>query len=664
MTQSTAHAIPPIALEAGSNFFQQKLGGVKLIACLIELIKNCFDWKTSNIWILIHDDYIQIIDNGTGMVAANRNAFCSMAKTTGGQNKQTSKFGTGSKDMLYISNGVTVTTRTNEGPEVIQFSLSTANYQDQLFAHENIIPRILKEKDWAVGFPTGTILHYDFKGLASIMRKLKKPSAIAAELSQKLPKFAMDAILLNGAPLPKKEIEANEVVQTFFHEQLGEVSIELYTLKGGTRSNDGVFLSSTGFSEVSMVSFRNLIPEHLRPHIPEVFLNTNKITGAITCSKLFGKYIQDGRTAFNAEIADSELLPAFIKMLNDKEHEINTYLELNQTTELGNVEDLMDQVLNLSEEIHGEEFDTPIPPREQGDKVETEPQALRILGTARDYQVGDKVELTALINPELCNAAYSDITWLTTNSGLKNIKTSRDNKMLTGIAEKLGYNTISIKAGMQHTQTSYRIVSEKVMYLSAQEIYKKPLFVGESYELTVYNVGLADGPLQWSIAKGKDKAKLAPFGETKMMGKAKIICTEAGELVIAVKGRYKDGRNFEDYCTIRVIRPETRLLKILDHKFQVFCQQNPNEKAIRMQRGAEDAKNTVHQLYANVRAKIWQHKDAKKSLLPTLMLIAQEYARFFYEDIQEQQLAGGQLTAHKLEQLSDEVIEGFSKRSK
>lgn len=650
--------VPPIHLEAGDGFLLQKFGGKKLIECLIELFKNCFDWKGSQVWINITPDYVQVIDNGIGMVEANRSSFCCLAKTSGDSKIQSSKFGTGSKKMLYICKGVTVTTKTIEGPEVIQFEVPTADYQRKVFSHAAIQPQVLPNSDWPANLETGTILHYDFTGVPSA-KQLRKLNNLATQLAQHIPYVFMDAIVLNGEALPRKEIKGSPFLQSHIVDSLGQVDFEIYTLKGGSTANDGIYLSSTGWREVRMKDFVNLLPEHIRALVPEIYLNITELTGIITCREFFGQFItNDNRDQFTTEIGNSEKVKPFIELLLKMENEIKTMLGVETKSESVSLQDMMAKVIRLSAKAYGKEFGenecrfipTPEPDPETS-------QALTIKGTRREYQTGDQVTLTLEINPEWTDATYKDVAWFTVNSGLENIIISKDKKTLKGIASaKLGWKTVSVRAKSHSTQTNFEIVAEKRMYLSAQRGPTR--FVGQEYRLTCYNVELAKDPLKWKVAKGQ--GVIEPAGTGGKHGNATAVGTSPGELFVTVEGTYLDGRRFHDACVIPIIDPNTLLLNIMGYKFKVDLQRYPDKKAVTMAHGLGlDSEQIVHQLFLNERAKIWKQKDTHQSLLIPVWLIAEEFARFFYQEVEDEGPVVSPDTMVKYEHLAEEVMEKF-----
>ncbi|QQS23278.1 ATP-binding protein [bacterium] len=653
----TLHAmkpsVPPIFMEAGDGLFLQKFGNKQLIECLIELIKNCFDWRSNQVWIRITPEFVQVIDNGMGMVEANRNAFCSLAKTSGDSKVQSSKFGTGSKGMLYLCKGVTVTTKTIEGRDVIQFNIPTAEYQRQVFSHGTIQPVIITDNSWPEVLETGTILHYDFSGTPSA-KQLKKTDNLAKRLAQKVPLLFMDAIQLNDQPLPPKEIKGKPFLQSPIKEKLGQVDFEIYTLKGGSTANNGVYLSSTGWEEVRMIDFVNMLPDHIRGLVPEIYLNTTELSGVITCRQFFGQFINDDRHTFSPEITNSEMVNPFVELLIQLEQEVKDRLNLEVKKESVSLKDMMSRVINLSATAYGEEFGG----SEYRPVLDPDPepeQALIIHGTQREYQSGDRVELSLDIDSSLTDAKYSDVDWLTVNSGLEKIVISKDKKTLTGIAtNKTGWKTVTVRAKSHGTQTSYEIVAEKRMYLSAQR--GPNVFVGQPYKLTCYNVGLAKGPLRWKIVKGEGVVE--PVGSGGKQGVATAVGTSPGELYVSIEGAYEDGRPFRDACVIPIVDPETQLLNIMGYKFKVFHQLYPDKKAITMVHSlGTDSEKTVHQMFVNEKAKIWKQKDAQTSLLIPVWLIAEEFARFFYQDVEDEGKEVTTETMVKYEHLAEEVME-------
>lgn len=621
---------PLIEMRAGKLLFKQKFGGKKLITGLVELIKNCRDWSGRRIWITVGNGFIEVMDDGVGMTAKNRSAFCSAAISSSNSEKQSGKFGTGTKIMLYLSKGVTVTTKTKEGPEVIQFELNTENYQTQIFQEANLQPTVLPASAWPKDIETGTKLRYDFSGQAAA--HIKNHADIAKELAQELPYIVQNAILFNNEKLPAKEIKGKILRQELYDDVLGSVVFELYSLKGGSKNNSGILLSSTGMGEVRFAEFRGLLPVAVRATIPDVYSNLAELSGTITCRNFFGPYINDDRQSFQQTISDSDLLKAFIMLLRKKEIEVKSMLGLQDKTNDRGIKTLVGDLMSLSAKAYGAEFSTG---EEIPVSVEPEPEqpkALRILGTRMEYEPGGIVKLTADINSDVSNAKPDELEWLYVNSGLRDVTISADKTQLTGVAsDDFGHKTIGLVAGMHQTQTSYAIVPKLRLYLSANKDIE--LTVGQDYKLVIYNSELINGAAKWRVI---GPGKIEVLGAGRKQGAAIFFATTAGEATILVEAIDVNGNRFEDTCVIKVKEPSVQLLKIKDYKFQIFQAELPGNAPVSIIKTGGDPLVVEHQLQINEDSQVWKQKDSKNSLALLVWIIGHEFARFLSQDIHEE----------------------------
>ena len=646
---STTQALPAIKFQAGKDLFRKKFGGKRLSTALRELIKNCRDYDGRNIQINIGADYLEVIDDGIGMDESRRNAFCSAAISTSDQDKQSGKFGTGSKMMLYLANGVEVMTKTHSDSGVIYFKLDTEKYQSQVLGGAEITPTVLPANQWAEEHSTGTKLRYDFSGKAS--SHLKKLDRIAEELSQELPMVVLDAISFNGKSLPAKQLKGKPIREEFHDDKLGWISLEVYTLKGGTKANNGIFLSSTGMPEVSFARFYNLLPVQLRLVIPDLYLNMADMSGVITCRNLFGPFINEDRESFQENIADADLTKYFIHLLHKKEEEIRTMLGLQKHQGDKNIEQVIQDLFERSEKAYGKVLGSGEDhEKSPTDSFETKP--MRIHGAKLQYEPGQKVELSVVIDYDKCDVNPKDLQWLTASSGLKEIKISSDNLRLTGIAEKtFGWRSLSVTAGPLSAQTHYEIVVGLRPYLSANTM---SITVGREYKLTVHNTDLIESKISWRMT---GNGKVQVLGRDRKQGQAVFFATEAGQAMVYAEGYKIDGKIFQDTCEFQIREPLVELLRIKDFKFRVKPTDRPGNPPVTMIKTmCSDYYETEHELVINTASKIWHQKDAKNSAALIMWIIGQEFSRFFYQDIHQEQPTNNVDTQRKYSLLTEEVM--------
>lgn len=632
MRAKSREAVPPIKLQVGAELFIRNFGGKKFVPSLLELIKNCRDWDGQEILINIGADFLEVIDGGNGLNRKNREAFCSTAISTGDQKIQSSKFGTGTKHMLYLCNGVRVITKTAEEDEVISFELRTSDYQHMVLSQSEINVKVLPNSAWSYGFETGTALRYDFSGKSAF--HIKDVGRIAEELAQEVPLVVIDAILFNGKPLPRKETKNDKYVRDqFAHDTLGWINFELYSLKGA-RANKGVYLSSTGMPEVRFIDFLSLLPQKLRTFIPDIYLNTADITGTIHCRDLFRPYINEDRHSFDGTIANSELMMAFIMLLKKKETEIKSMLGLNQKEEDQSLEKMVSDLIQRSAKVYGPATKDDII-GDEFDVVIDDPQTIKPLqidGARREYEPGQTIELTAKINSDLIDIRPKDLKWLYMNGGLKNVRISKDNLHLSGtITKEFGWRSISIEGGDATGQTQYSIVPRRQPYLSANRV---GLNKGDEYKLTCYNIDLVDKKVNWRMTGG---GKLEPLGKERQQGSAIFFATKPGEAKIFAEGQLVTGAPFQITCEIVINENKGQpLLQIEGYKFSISAVAAPGNPPIVMKAGnGVDPLTTEHLLFINTTSKIFRNKT-KNSKELIFWLVSQEFSRFYYQDINEE----------------------------
>jgi hypothetical protein len=200
----------PIQGKIGRNFLKQIFGGKKFMGCLSELFKNSRDWQANLIIITTGPDKtcMKIVDNGCGMGAKNRDAYASInADDIARGPRQSGKFDTGSKFMLFSHADVVVLTAPEEEPDKVYcFELEPDSYSQKVLTSQSILSEILpKNKEtWPYPFSYGTELTYKFRNPRS--KSILRGQDLAAELSAILPLKLMKAITVDGLPLPEKKI--------------------------------------------------------------------------------------------------------------------------------------------------------------------------------------------------------------------------------------------------------------------------------------------------------------------------------------------------------------------------------------------------------------------------------------------------------------------------
>lgn len=252
----------------------------KFLACLVELLKNCFDWNSGQVRVVTNEarNLLRIVDNGCGMNGSNRHAFLAVGLSTASGN-QSGTFGTGLKKMMFtFSSYVQAATAPEDEPDLVyvaNFSpkdLSATWTGDAPEITWTAVPK--DSASWPHEHSFGTDILYTLAEPNS--RSLYRGPVLAAKLSERLSNMmvAGQLVLVDNQSLPPKEIKGRLFSMEYPEGTipgLGAVKLELYRPASNVRSQD-LLMTDRSIGEVSFrdTFVKQLLDDDLKELVPEL----------------------------------------------------------------------------------------------------------------------------------------------------------------------------------------------------------------------------------------------------------------------------------------------------------------------------------------------------------------------------------------------------------
>lgn len=550
----------------GPGFLAMHFGGQPFNHCVRELVKNCRDWGAGSIRLLTEPRHqFRIIDDGAGMDADNRSAFCSINRTTATGPRQSGKFDTGSKRMLF-SHALSVLVRTaplDDSDRVYVFMFTADEYERLLLARQPI-PRDVLHKDstsWPHQHPFGTDIIYTLERPAS--RAILRGIRLAEELAALLPIRYSSIVTVDGQPLPEKERIGDLFVVVEQHLKLGEVSFELYR-PARRRSEDGLLLTSVEIGEVPMANLFRVLPTELSERIPTIYLNP-EVCGTVSAG-FFKDYVNEDRVTVNPAIADEPELRPFIDLLVVQAPHIERRLKLETAAAVVTTERFIDEIaLHLNTIYGGKNAPTDTANHDgktapAGDNDGTpdppNPPPIRIVMERHEFALGERIELEARIRKDL-RGQYepSDLRWYTDRSLAAGIQVQDDCVAMTASVLGHGVVRVDIPGTPLQGDAHYNVVTERVLGVS---IPHASIAIGSSLVIMTRNGDLLTGDPVWEV---EGIGLLKPDGR-----RAIYQATALGRALVTVADRSKP--TLRATCDVTVTGKPRKALKIREHWFE------------------------------------------------------------------------------------------------
>lgn len=506
----------------GGGTFHQMFGGVKFVACLLELIKNSRDSKATLINIITKTrSFLRFVDNGNGMESEHRNAFVSVNTTTSSiDNDQSGKFGTGTKHMLYSHCvRVRVVTAPADDPDHIYiFELDVKDYEQKV--KDGVpIPSTIFRKDvanWPHGDQTkplrdrtGTELTYEFADPSA--RNLTRGKALAEDLSARLPLRFSDIVQVDAEPIPAKRVVGEVFKADIVSKELGcTVYFEIYR-PVKKRSEESLFLTSLEVGEAPIDSLYKLLPPELKELYNKIY-RLPEVCGVVS-AKTLNKFCVEKRDTVNPTILDWRGLPDFIRILESCAAEVQRKLKIRHDEIISNWEETEREDIRSFAADFNETFnESGIQPTVEVDEDPVEEEGTSggsgrgsgsskqlSLEYVREVEVGEIVQIKLHIDKEIAGEVDpSKIHWIT-NRACGKVEAADDNRSISLEAEQVGdgYIRADVPGTPHSARAVYRVVKERKLSLSTGALIH--VEVGAEIPIFVRNSDKVKGELVWEL---------------------------------------------------------------------------------------------------------------------------------------------------------------------
>jgi len=524
------------------EYYTHNHQGKRLPHCVKESIKNSRDATATRILIDTSDKKRFIIaDNGWGLDATGFRALLDPGRTSHKFAFQHSKYGTGFLHWLFsFCSKVVVKTITKQEPKrVRRMRVLREEYVKMLigrvregFPIEDL-PRT--HKTWPFEeFATGAIFEFIFEDPGS--RKIKRGAKLAQALSTQLPWHFEDIVLVDGQPLPPKEIVGKRFQLEINDPYLGNMIFDLYHPEPKkARQSDGGTLVGTG--EVGEVPF----PEFLRnldrkqvEQVPAVY-RLAACSGTIS-GNIF--QVNEDRHSAVAEIADDPRITPLIKLLQRLAPAVCQNLQIKEqsqggegvSTTLSDIRQVFNQVYPGSTKKPRVDQPSPPPP----EKEERLKKALTIKAHRREYEVGERIEIKAAIK-DLYREGFElpDINWFVGRSLGEDLQ--KNDRGISLRASRVGSGIVSAellhdKQGRLSDSTMYRVVQVRQLKLAPTQLSIRK---GETIVIAAQNSDKIQGQLSWHLSgvgeySVREADKLAIFYNAVEVGEAFLEASDNG----------------------------------------------------------------------------------------------------------------------------------------
>ena len=616
----------------------------RLLVCLIELVKNGFDWGATTINVITGGgrDKLRIADDGRGMDIRNRMAFLSVGESTAGGD-MSGTFGTGTKKVTFtFTSNVRVVTAPEDEPDLVYVCEFTPTELAEVYAgeHNDVIWRSQPKttKTWPHEQRFGTDITFTLKDPSQ--RSIHRDAKLARLLSDRLDNVLISSgmVLVNGERLPAKELAKDSRLFSIsqpagVNPALGEVRLEFYRPARKSSSED---LLMTGRS-IGEVSFRDFLVKHSltdeqREMVPPLFLES-EVCGLIKADFL-NDHVTERRDVYDASISTDERVVELLRLLNRIELDVAAHLGIKlrhlDSEEAQGKEEIRELLDRWQRQFNprGELPEGYTGRRTKDDDTDTKgvtnrPKAPvskspRLSINQEEFAL-DEIIMVILEVPE---GSTKGFRFYHDQARAKLIEKSSE--AISLIADEQGRGLIQAvnpRTG-QSARVEYDVVLERVFRLSTNYLAVE---VGSHTTMRALNTDKVKGKVIWELVEGRGKLEVLQGGRA-----ARFSSDRTGKVTIAA---YDSSRKSNrQVCDIRVTpRHDTEPpLRIKDHYFTVDYTVNDlyayRKPATIVKAGEHD----VHRLVFNLMAPGYQAALKAGTLQDVLALAtAMEYAKHF-----------------------------------
>lgn len=508
----------------------------KLLACLIEVLKNGFDWDALVVRLVTDEahDQLRHVDDGRGMDAANRRAFLSVGYSTAGGD-QSGTFGTGAKKIIFtFARKVRVVTAPQDEPSWVYMVEFTPEQLAQDYSSRGE-PQITwrrqrkSSRTWVHEHPFGTDVVYWLRDPDS--KSIRRGATLAKMLSQRLDLVLIEGgmVQVNGSRLPAKELEGSVYsLDLPADSPLGAGRLEFYRPRHRSGTED-LRMTGRAIGEVSLRDLWKLLPDDLQAMVPPLFLEAD-VCGLIA-AEFLNEHVTERRDAFGARILDDERLKELFRLLRDVEpavaKKLGIKLRQNGDPEAASRDEVEAFVTSLQSTFNptnalpqgyvptGKQADDntgQTQRRQPGRTVPVPPVAVPFLVINRpEYELGEEI-VVRLVVPKGFDGSAEDFHFYLDQAHARSVSVGVGEAHL--IADHVGRGLIQAINPLKGTRAKeivYEVVSKRVFHLSVRGTVG--VQVGGQAVVTAFNPDKLTGPIEWRL-EGPGELRLTNGGLT------------------------------------------------------------------------------------------------------------------------------------------------------
>ncbi len=625
----------------GHNYWRNAFSTKSMLFCLVEVLKNSFDWNASRMRFLTNErtDQLRCIDDGCGMDLDNRIALVSVGCTTANSPEQSGAFGSGFKYLVFSFGSyvriVTAPDNEKERDLVYVFEFTPDQLAQMWSGGAKVTGEVYQKTPeiWPHDHDYGTDITITFANPRS--SAILRGDKLRQRLSDRLDMVMAHAVTVDDIPLPDKQI-VGSIYRYELPERsrprLGRVRLEFYR---PTKPNAGQKLLLTGrvFGEVTFDRFVDLLREDQFEQIPELF-RRREVCGLISAAFL-NEHISEDRETYNPSLADDERVMMLLDLLHQVEldvaHKLN--IELRTPTEAANAgEQDIEAVLNQIGSVWGleptfivEDDRDKEPPEKRPGPPRTEAKPHIHLNQSGQFAIGEEIVATLVVpegSPEgfhfYLDQARGKLLSHNPATGEVRLKANQP-----GRAVIAAINTLT----GQSAEVIYEVVTERFFGLSTTHL---TVGVGSKTMIHTINTDKVEGEIRWELDGELGELDPTPRGRSATFKSKKV-----GSVRVTAYDSARPAQRRHS-CEISIIptrggRPAIRIRDELFHRLSLESLREEHRKPVTLIRvPGERGSGQIHSLVFNPLAPGFQEAQ-KAGTLRTLLLqaIALEYVMAF-----------------------------------
>lgn len=555
----------------------------RLLVCLIELVKNGFDWGAQTINVITSEgrEKLRIVDDGRGMDIRNRMAFLSVGESTA-SGDMSGTFGTGTKKITFtFTSHVRVVTAPEDEPDLIYVCEFTPKELAAVYSGEenSVIWKSQRKtsRSWPHEPQFGSDITFTLKDPSQ--RSIFRDIALARKLSDRLDNVLIDSgmVLVNGDRLPAKQLAKGSRLFSVnepsgVNPALGHVRLEFYRPASKASSED---LLMTGRS-IGEVSFRDILVKHLltedqREMVPALFLEA-EVCGLIKADFL-NDHVTERRDVYDSSISTDERIVELLRLLNRIEHDVADHLGIrlrHLEDEEAEGKEEIEELLQKWQKRYNPEGT--LPEGYTGSIVEGETNTTRRKGPRttpipseqpRLIIEREEYALDELIVVRLEVPGGSTDGYHFRHEQARGKVKKQSASEITLVANELGRGLIQAinPQTLQSARVEYEVVLERVFKLSATYVAVE---LGSQTTIRAINTDKVSGQVEWELVEGRGKLEKLSKGTA-----ARFTPDRTGLAVVAAYDSRR--KRVRHTCDVRVTPRQNQVppLRIRDQYFTV-----------------------------------------------------------------------------------------------